>query len=69
MSYYYAWGDIKMMCSSEEEGYENHVLEARGKRRGHALGTSGEAVSKVETNIWRDLELKKRKVLNSVKFF
>lgn len=48
MSYYCAWGDVKRMCSSEEEGYENHVIEAREKRRGHASDTLVEVVSKVQ---------------------
>lgn len=47
MNYSSAWGDIKMMYDSEEEGYENRVLEAREKRRGHNSDTFGEVASKV----------------------
>jgi hypothetical protein len=44
MGYYCAWGDAKIMCSSEEEGYENRV-DVEQKRGGCALDTHGEAVS------------------------
>lgn len=46
MGYYCAWGDAKMMCSSEEEGYENHrATDVDEKRGGRASDTHGEAVS------------------------
>ncbi|XP_011699484.1 PREDICTED: uncharacterized protein LOC105456849 [Wasmannia auropunctata] len=44
MGYYCAWGDAKMKCSSEEEGYENRVIvDVAEKRGGRASDTHGEA--------------------------
>nr|XP_012220448.1 PREDICTED: uncharacterized protein LOC105671113 [Linepithema humile] len=65
MGYYRAWGDMKMMCSSEEEGYENRVLEAREKRRGYASSTFGEpsvpilsiSIDDTDQQFWAEDEL------------
>jgi len=44
MGYYCAWGDAKMICSSEEEGYENRA-DVGEKRGGRVSDTYGEVVS------------------------
>lgn len=45
MGYYCAWGDGKMTCSSEEEGYENRTSDIGEKRGRHVSDIHGEAVS------------------------
>lgn len=53
MGYYCAWGDAKIMCSSEEEGYEYHASNGREKRRDRFSEAFNETVSKMamKTNI------------------
>ncbi|XP_029166617.1 uncharacterized protein LOC114937356 [Nylanderia fulva] len=45
MGYYCAWGDAKIMGSSEEEGYEFSVSDGREKRRNRVSNTFGETSS------------------------
>ncbi|XP_012536389.2 uncharacterized protein LOC105836690 [Monomorium pharaonis] len=45
MGYYCAWGDAKMVCSSEEEGYDNRASDVGQKRGRRASDTHGEAPS------------------------
>lgn len=51
MGYYCAWGDAKMMCSSEEEGYENRVSDIGEKRGESTSNIYGEAVSEAKRNM------------------
>lgn len=47
MGDYCAWGDAKIMCSSEEEGYEYRASDDREKRRDRFPEAFNESVSKV----------------------
>jgi len=47
MGYYCAWGDAKVTCSSEEEGYETRASGSR-QNRNRVLGICGETVSNVQ---------------------